>query len=219
MATYAPIPTGYVDDGPLGALWAGQNAAAQRDQNEMSNLADMMDMLTKRQTYDQTARMDPERLRNLQFTNTGLDLGNQLSAGKLPNELLMSREQGRMAQTRLNTPNWFEQQVAGGMAEAQGKVTDQKFKADTLQGRVAGENVTNQGKQIDYVNSLLPSMRGMNPMQMVDFMQSRNVAPDVAKAYLELIQGKGGIDKLLDNMSKHRKMQRILSGPTFLLVQ
>ena len=202
MATYAPIATGYVDEGPLGALWAGQNANAQRQQNEMSNLADLMDMLTKGQTFDQTARMDPERLRQLQFTNTGLDLGNQLAAGKLPNELLMSNEQGRMSDTRLKTPGWFEKQVAGGMAEAEGKVTDQQYKAGTLPGRIAGENVVNQGKQVDYANSLLPSMRGMTEMQMVDFMQSRNVAPDVAGAYLEIIRGRGGIDKLLDNMSR-----------------
>lgn len=51
MATYQPIQTGYKPEGALGALYAGENAAMARQQNQMANLADMFDQQQKDLTY------------------------------------------------------------------------------------------------------------------------------------------------------------------------
>ena len=202
MATYAPIPTGYVDSGPLGALWAGQNAAAQEKQNEMSNLADMMDLMTKGQTYDQTERMDPLRVDQLRGTNRSTDLANTLSAYQLPSKQRQADADLAALEAQFKFPGFFEGEVAGRAGLSRKNVVEADVAEQTKAGRIIGDNATNQGKQVDYAKSLLPGMRGMDELQMVRFMQNRGVSPDIAGAYLEVIRGKGGIDKLLDNMSR-----------------
>jgi hypothetical protein len=168
----------------------------------MANLADMMDLMTKGQTYDQTERMDPLRVDQLRGTNRSTDLANTLSAYQLPSKQRQADADLATLEAQFKFPGFFEGQVAGSAGLSRKNVVEADVAEQTKAGRIIGDNATNQGKQVDYAKSLLPGMRGMDELQMVRFMQNRGVSPDIAGAYLEVIRGKGGIDKLLDNMSR-----------------
>ena len=202
MATYAPIPTGYVDDGPLGALWAGQNASAQRQQNEMANLADMMDLMTKGQTYDQTERMDPLRVDALRGSNRTTDLANTLSAYQLPSKQRQADADLATLEAQFKFPGFFEGQVAGSAGLSRKNVVEADIAEQTKAGRILGDNVANRKKELDAVDDMLPSMVNMSELQMAEHFQKLGVRPEIARGYLDNIRASGGIKKVVDNMSR-----------------
>lgn len=85
-------------NGALGGMVAGQQFADERDNQAM-------------------------RLMQLFLQNEGSDLANQKTIATQPNEILKSMVEGRTAQTRLNTPAWFQSGVEGDMAKNRSLVT------------------------------------------------------------------------------------------------
>ena len=85
-------------NGALGGMVAGQQFADERDNQAM-------------------------RLMQLFLQNEGTDLANQKTIATQPNEILKSMVEGRTAQTRLNTPAWFQSGVEGDMAKNRSLVT------------------------------------------------------------------------------------------------
>lgn len=97
MATYQPIPVGgYTPIGALAGLYAGQNVAQQEQQNQMANLADLINAYNMK-TQAETGQFNLEQSRL-----------------KGPNELALSNLAGAQA-LQMNTPEALAAYRSGTM--------------------------------------------------------------------------------------------------------
>jgi inosine/xanthosine triphosphate pyrophosphatase family protein len=201
MATYGNIPTGYVDDGPLGALWAGQNANAQRQQNQMADLGTLMDYMTKGQAYQQSGRMNPLLIDEKLGTNQRTNLENALTAATNPDKIAVSRSSGMAANAEQAMPGYFTARVQGAMDEAKGKSLEYDTKKATNASDIAAKIGDNNDKLNKYMADFIPSLMGMSPVQAAAAVSGSGLADHQKQILLQQYQTPGGLKKMLDAMS------------------
>jgi hypothetical protein len=214
MATYGNIPTGYQDDGPLGALWAGGNAAAQRQQNEMANIADIMDMMAKRQTYDQATAMNPLRVQELQGTNEGTRLANVFGQHDLPRKQYESDLAKVVAQSKMMDPRYVPGMLESEIAGNQKKVDEAGVYRRTMDSTVGSTNATNQAAIMKQANDLIPTLMMIkDPARALQYLQRNGVEPGRADMLMEQWQQPGGLKRLqealINSVGHQQEMAKI----------
>lgn len=174
MATYQPIATGYKPEGALGALYAGENAAMARQQNQMANLADMFDQQQKELTY-----------RRGEF-----DLGE--SQAMAPNVRATSNLAGAQA-TSMSTPEAIKAYSEGQLGGYQTTAAKGALDTALLPGAIA------TGKQGAHVTALLgvsAALKSGGKGAATNWVLNNYTDPDQRKALLNEVQG-GTVDSAL----------------------
>jgi len=202
MATYGNIPTGYVDDGPLGALWAGQNANTQRQQNEMANLGMLMDYMTKGQAFQQADVMNPLLRDEKMGSNKTTSLANAFTESTLGNRQAISDVTGQEARARLSMPGYFNTLAQKDMDLAGITSLDLQERTATSKGAIAGKNAEYRQKVDSYLTSFIPHLKNMAPLEAATAIAESGLEPHQKSTLLKLHGIPGGLNSMLDGLSR-----------------
>lgn len=200
---YQNIPTGYQDTGPLGALWAGENAANIRSQNEMQTIADMFDNIKKKQDYQQNELMNPLRVQDLTQDVDTKSLANQFSRGSLSNRLAESDLAGDIAQQKRP---FASDLAAGEVSDARGKKLAYEKTRDT-QGGIIAE--TNSSNRFSTASRIATAAAAMDPVSGAAWIEANGASMDpMLKIGMKHALKTGTMDQFLKAMGGDPKTLR-----------
>lgn len=201
MATYQPFATGYKPEFAYGAALAGENEAMQRQQNRISNLADLFDLRQKGITAD-TGEFDLSHKRLLQ-----------------PSVLAEAGVKEREA--NLMTDETLRQKLAGEQADWRGKVRKEAFeqymdpykREGDVQGIREKTQASKQAEHIDALRNILPVLDSQGALAAsAQISQIYAKEPEKRDAMLFAIQGgTKGVQNLLDHyaMTEQKSIQEM----------
>lgn len=179
MATYQPYSTGdFKPIGVLAGMYAGENAANQRQQNQMANLASMFDMAQTAATADTTAY------------NVGLQ------RQKEPDVMAVSNLAGETARSQ-NNPEFIRNMNAGLTGQslsnaAKGKVDTALVPTAITSGIATNEasTIANRSKALlgtaETINSLVQSQGDGAARDWI----SRNVDVEKRQDFFDMVSNK-----------------------------
>ena len=196
---YNQIPTGYSDTGPMGAWWAGQNAAAAEGQNRMQNLADMFDIQQKQEGLQHSQKMNPLLQEQQVTSNTtgGINLADLRRSQ--PGRTAKTASDNLFYQTLFNDPEYNTGRVAATKAADQTTARDNRIGAATEKSKTASQIANFDEIVNSQIGPQAARMASMDPSMHITYLNNLNL-PIPLKDTLAIAasQGPAGLQRLAD---------------------